>query len=71
MDEANFSFVIVDADNLRFENFKAFWSAGQVKSTPPEPCCTATFLWQCLGAENPRCKLCCNVTMPGTSLMAA
>ena len=33
MDEANFSFVIVDADNLRFENFKAFWSAGQVKDT--------------------------------------
>ncbi|CAK0770761.1 hypothetical protein CVIRNUC_003799 [Coccomyxa viridis] len=29
VDEANFSFVIVDADNLRFENFKAFWSAGQ------------------------------------------
>ena len=33
MDEANFSFVIVDADNLKFENFKAFWSAGQVENT--------------------------------------
>ena len=30
VEEARFNFVIVDANNLRLEDFKIFWSAGQV-----------------------------------------
>lgn len=30
VEEARFTFVIVDANNLRFEDFKTYWSAGQV-----------------------------------------
>ncbi len=30
VEEARFTFVIVDANNLTFEDFKAFWSVGQV-----------------------------------------
>ena len=30
VEEARFTFVIVDANNIRFEDFKMFWSAGQV-----------------------------------------
>ena len=31
VEEARFTFVIVDANNLRFEDFKTYWSAGQVR----------------------------------------
>ena len=61
MDEANFSFVIVDANNLKFENFKAFWSAGQVMGSH-EPSHMPTAVWQCLGTEILRSMHCSTVT---------
>ena len=31
--KATFSFVIVDANNLKVEDFKPYWNAGQVRHT--------------------------------------
>ena len=53
VEEARFTFVIVDANNLRFEDFKTYWSAGQVRhlQSAQVPVCVGSCLLVALALQ--------------------